>query len=238
MRQRIQGWLAASPREKAPRPCGAEGALDGRKPCQMGWYGFIADIGRGRTVLDVGCGSGEGLRLLTQHARQAVGIDLDDRLERADVDVRIQDISQVPDKSFDVVVCCDVIEHVVEDRAFIGQLFRVAREAVFVTTPNYTISRNRHPYHVREYTPAEFEALFAGRGALTVLAGSSRGLERVEIDRRGAYYLVNTLYAWKPAIPLAKVVKRLLRVKVWKHQAALVRLPGAGSAPGSPAVAA
>lgn len=237
MKKRLLDSLAVTPRHKTPKPCGSDDVLDGRKPCQMGWYEFIAGVGEGLSVLDVGCGSGEGLKVITQRAGTAVGIDLDERLHRSDVTIKIQSITEVPDKSFDLVVCLDVIEHVTEDRAFIAELFRVARKAVFVSTPNYTVSRNRHPYHVHEYTPGEFHQLFEGYGDITVYAGSSRGLERVEITRRAAYYLVNTLYAYKPTVLLAKVAKRLLGVKVWKHQAALVRLPGASVA-ASPAIAA
>jgi 2-polyprenyl-3-methyl-5-hydroxy-6-metoxy-1,4-benzoquinol methylase len=225
----LRRWLEVSPRFKVPRTCGDEELLKGRGPSQMEWYAYAAELCAGRTVLDVGCGSGEGLKLLTATASTALGIDLDTRLRRPDVRVEIKSIEDMPDKSFDVVVCMDVIEHVMDDRAFLDHLIRVARETVFVTTPNYTISRNRNPFHVREYTPKEFEALFIGRGRLTLLGGSARGAERVEISRRAAYFLVNDLYAWKPTLLAAKVLKRLLHVKVWKHQAAVLQLQPAGT---------
>ena len=204
----------------------------------MGWYEFAATLVDGQSVLDVGCGSGVGLKLLSSRATDALGIDLDERLQREDVEVRIQSISDVPDKSFDVVVSMDVIEHVQDDRAFVADLFRVARKAVFVTTPNYAVSRNRHPYHVREYTPGEFERLFRGYGHLELYAGSARGFERVPVTRRRAYFLVNALYCWKPTVLAAKVVKRLLGVRVWKHNAAFVRLPESAATTGAPAAAA
>jgi hypothetical protein len=34
--------------------------------------------------------------------------------------------------------------------------------------------------------------------------------------------LVNDLYAWKPTLLLAKLLKRVLRTRVWAHQAAWV----------------
>jgi len=238
MSNRLLNWLAVSPREKTPTPCGDDEILSGRKPAQMGWYQFAAGLAEGQSVLDVGCGSGEGLKVLAARASGALGIDLDNRLRRQDVDVRIQSISDVPDKSFDVVVSMDVIEHVQDDRAFIADLFRVARKAVFITTPNYAVSRNRHPYHVREYTPGEFERLFRDYGDLELYAGSAHGFERVPVTRRGAYFFVNALYCWKPTVLAAKVSKRLLGIKVWKHNAALVRLEGRAAAAGTPATAA
>jgi SAM-dependent methyltransferase len=222
-----------SPRPKAPKPCGTDEILDGRKPAQMGWYAFAADLFKGEEVLDVGCGSGEGLKLIAAQASRAAGIDLDDRLRRPDLDVEIKSIRDVPDKSFDNVVCFDVIEHVTEDAAFVADLFRVARKAVFITTPNYTMSRNRHPYHVREYTPAEFERLFRGYGALTLYAGSAHGFEQAVVRRRAAYFLVNALYTYTPTLLAAKILKRLLGVRIWKHNAALVRLPEQPMATGS-----
>jgi SAM-dependent methyltransferase len=216
--------LEVTPRHKTPKPCGDDALLAGRGPSQMGWYRFIAELVEGHSVLDVGCGSGEGLKVLAMRASYALGIDLDDRLRRSDVNVEIKSVTDVPDKSFDYVVCLDVVEHVEQDRAFVAELFRVARVAVFVSTPNYAMSFNRNPYHVREYTPRQFERLFEGYGALTLYAGTAKGLERVELTRRTAYFLVSSLYQWKPTVVAAKVLKRLLGVRVWGHQAALVRL--------------
>lgn len=223
--------LETTPREKSPRTCGDEATLSGRGPSQMGWYTFMAGVVEGQTVLDVGCGSGEGLRVLSQHASHALGIDLDERLQRSDVNVEIKSVVDIPDKSYDVVVCFDVIEHVEQDQAFLAELFRVARKAVFVTTPNYAMSFNRNPYHVREYTPREFARLFDGYGDVTLYAGTAKGREHQVLTRQTAYFLVNGLYQWKPTVLAAKVLKRLLGVKVWGHQAALVRLPAHATAP-------
>jgi 2-polyprenyl-3-methyl-5-hydroxy-6-metoxy-1,4-benzoquinol methylase len=237
MVQRLLARLEVSPREKAPRTCGDEAVLSGRGPSQMGWYAFAADLARGQTVLDVGCGSGEGLKVLAGKASYALGVDLDDRLTRPDVNVEIKSVTDVADKSFDVVVCLDVIEHVEQDRAFVSELFRVARKAVFVTTPNYAISFNRNPYHVREYSPHEFERLFHGKGSIALYAGTAKGKEIVPLTRRRAYFLVSSLYQWKPTTMAAKVLKRLLGVKVWSHQAAVVRLPEVAAGESSAAAA-
>lgn len=216
--------LEVTPRHKAPKPCGDEATLSGRGASQMGWYAFIADLVEGQSVLDVGCGSGEGLKVLSSRATYALGIDLDERLRRPDVNVEIKSVADMPDKSFDVVVSLDVIEHVEDDRAFLAELFRVARRAVFVTTPNYAMSFNRNPYHVREYTPREFGRLFDGYGTTTLYTGTAKGREYGVLTRRGPYFLVNALYTWKPTLLAAKILKRVLRVKIWAHQAALVRL--------------
>jgi len=207
---------------KEARECGDEHVLKGREPLQMGWYEFASTLAEGRTVLDVGCGSGEGLSLLATKAKKATGIDLDPRLKREDIE--ICDISQVPDKSYDLVVCIDVIEHVENDREFVRQLARVARDKLFVSTPNFTVSRNAHPYHVREYTPAEFENMFKEFQDVTLLGGNSSGEIRAEIKRRNTYHFINALYNARGTVLLAKVLKRVLFAKVWAHQAAVVEI--------------
>lgn len=61
--------------EKMAKECGDEDVLRGREPLQMGWYRFVTTLVRKKTVLAVGGGSGEGLRLLCSEASNAVGID-------------------------------------------------------------------------------------------------------------------------------------------------------------------
>jgi hypothetical protein len=53
----------------------------------------------------------------------------------------------------------DVIEHVEDDVAFLRHLLRVAREAVFLATPNWDRFRATNKYHFREYTADELDAL-------------------------------------------------------------------------------
>ncbi len=209
-------------RNKTAKECGDEHVLRGREPLQMGWYKFASTLVEGQTVLDVGCGSGEGLKLLQARAKEAIGLDLDPRLERKDI--RIGDISDLPDKSFDAVVCIDVIEHIGDDQAFVRQLVRVARNLVFVSTPNYTVSRNRHPYHVREYIPYELERMFLPFGRVQAWGGDSTGDLRQPITRKRLYYGINRLYNFGPTVLLAKILKRLLFTKMWAHQAVIVEL--------------
>jgi glycosyltransferase involved in cell wall biosynthesis/SAM-dependent methyltransferase len=213
-------------RGKTAQGCGDLHILAGREPLQMGWYAYAASLAKGRTVLDVGCGSGEGLKLLAAKASHAVGIDLDEQLRSDEPKIEIRSLSSVPDKSYDVVVCIDVIEHVKDDVGFARDLARVARETLFVSTPNYALSHNRHPYHVREYLPQDFEDLFRPLGRVTILAGDSAGKSPLEIRQRSKrlYYFLSSLYAHGVTAIVAKVLRRLLRVRILPHQAVLVRV--------------
>src|SRR5262245_34438606 len=98
-------------RFKTARICGDDGVEAGRQPIQMGWYSLAASLVQGMSVLDVGCGVGDGMVVISKHATSVAGIDLDVRLRRPDLDIQVRDITDVPDKSFDAVVSVDVIEH-------------------------------------------------------------------------------------------------------------------------------
>jgi 2-polyprenyl-3-methyl-5-hydroxy-6-metoxy-1,4-benzoquinol methylase len=220
----IASRFEVNPTSKPAKACGDDDLLAGRKPLQMGWYRLASSLVEGQTVLDVGCGSGEGLKLLAARARKAVGIDLDERMKREDLNVEIKSLSEVPDKSTDVSVCVDVIEHVEDDLGFIQQLIRVSRKLVFVSTPNYTASRNTWPYHVREYTPRQFERLFSPYGTVQIFGGDSSGEIVCEISAKSEYYFLNDLYCRPDTIWPARILRRILRARVWPHQAATISI--------------
>ena len=111
MWQTITDCFQVNPTSKSAKMCGDKDALSGRKPLQMGWYRLASNLAEGKTVLDVGCSAGEGLKLLADRAREAIGIDLDERMKREDLQIQIKSLSEVPDKSTDVSVSVDVIEH-------------------------------------------------------------------------------------------------------------------------------
>jgi hypothetical protein len=84
------------------------------------------------------------------------------------------------------------------------------------------VSRNEWPFHVREYTPRQFENLFAPYGKLRIFAGDSKGDMRQETKSKALYYFINDLYCRPATVWLAKIVKRIMFTRVWPHQAAIV----------------
>jgi len=102
-----------------------------------------------RTILEVGCGEGElALRLIVHH-REAFGgspqrfeaTDVDISRVPADLDpelvVKEASIYELPydDDAFDLVVCCEVLEHLGEPAQGLAELARVARRNVLLSTP-------------------------------------------------------------------------------------------------------
>ncbi len=107
------------------------------------------DLGLGREflagvrVLDVGCATGDFLRLAAElGAERTVGIDVSEEcvaLARADgLEVEQLELAQVR-QTFDVVAAWHVIEHVPDPVAFAADLARVTRDGglVLLETPVY-----------------------------------------------------------------------------------------------------
>ena len=130
---------------------------------------------RRKDVLDVASGEGYGTALLAQVARSAVGVErATDAVAHAaaayvaeNLRFTVGDARALPnpDQSFDVVVSFETIEHFAEHTEFLNEIRRVLRPGglLIVSTPdrdNYSPAETpANPYHVKEMSGAEFEAL-------------------------------------------------------------------------------
>jgi len=82
-------------------------------------------------------------------------------------DVIIEDMtkSTLQDKSYDAVVCVEVIEHVAEDEVFLNNIAKVIKKDgwAYFTTPNGDYIKNegpnKNPDHVRHYTRSQLQSL-------------------------------------------------------------------------------
>lgn len=122
-----------------------------------------------REVLDAGCGTGANLRRWAKwKPDRLVGVDIDHgalqhcrtRVPEA-LFVRA-DLTRLPlaNRSFDLAICTDVIEHIADDVGVLSELRRVLRPdgMVVLTTPAYRAAyshHDRHLQHVRRYDAAD-----------------------------------------------------------------------------------
>lgn len=180
----------------------------GREPVQLGWYKFSSRFCAGKNVLDVGCGMGEGLAILSQVARTARGIDRDERLKKPSVEIK--DIKDLEAKSIDVITCIDVIEHVEEDIDFARQLVRVARHELLISTPNWTVSRCKWPYHVREYMPHQIYRIFRPFGIVEMYKGNYDGTIHYKVKHFWAYATLNLLRVFPLTSQVIRVINHFL----------------------------
>jgi 2-polyprenyl-3-methyl-5-hydroxy-6-metoxy-1,4-benzoquinol methylase len=97
----------------------------------------------GKSLLDYGCGRGETLDLARQAGFKVQGADIDPecvRLSRRYGPACALDsaapLAQFGERSFDVVTCFHVLEHVENPKQVLGAIARIAREQVVLAVPN------------------------------------------------------------------------------------------------------
>ena len=140
-------------------------------------YLWARPLAAGRDVLDAGCGVGYGTALLAGGgAASALGVDVSAgaiEAARAEAGGRAQfevaDIERldVPDASFDLVTCFEVIEYVEHPELALDELRRVLRPGglLLISSPNRGVYPPGNRWHANEYTSAEIEAGLRSRFA-------------------------------------------------------------------------
>lgn len=151
----------SSPILRQPVPCGKDDDVSWyRTAAHNAWYEWFGSLSKGKSILDVGAGMCEGMRILDKYSPDVRGIEVDERLLKLDLRLSLKTLDEIPDNSVDVITCVDVIEHVVEDVKLMDDMKRVAKEMIFVTTPCYARSRCGNIAHCREYTIPQFMNFF------------------------------------------------------------------------------
>lgn len=137
-------------------------------------YFFARPFTESRRVLDIACGTGYGLGILRDRAAGVVGVDvaLDAaRVARGETEVLVAEGTRLPfaDRSFDVVVSFETIEHLMDRTRFVSELSRVLSVdgLLVLSTPNANHTRPvngkpKNPFHHHEYTPDELRAELLG----------------------------------------------------------------------------
>jgi O-antigen biosynthesis protein len=143
------------------------------------WAARIAGAGK---VLDAGCGIGRGTACLATYAHEAIGVDISPAaIEEAKTAFGDQarfheaDVRHLPfgDGEFDVVVCFEVIAHVLDTELVLDELHRVLRPGgmLLISSPNRDVYPAGNPLHLREMTRDELEEHLASRFANVALYG-------------------------------------------------------------------
>lgn len=113
---------------------------------------YINKFHKPPNVLDIGCGFGRNLLAVADRIEAGIGIDPSDRAIKKAKDVcdflDVENLEFVngigedipfPENSFDMIICFDVLEHVINPKALIDEIMRVLKQegtAIFFTGCN------------------------------------------------------------------------------------------------------
>jgi 2-polyprenyl-3-methyl-5-hydroxy-6-metoxy-1,4-benzoquinol methylase len=139
-------------------------------------YRFALAHVQGRRVLDIACGEGYGAAALQQAgAVSLTGVDIsleacEHASKRYGIQTKLGDAKKIPlpDKSLDVVVSFETIEHTDNPNLFLDECARVLAPGgkLVISTPNLDsrdASASKNPFHLKELSAEEFVAALKNR---------------------------------------------------------------------------
>ena len=150
---------------------------------------------RPRSLLDAGCGEGESLeRLRPVLPDRVAGFDLNQ--ESVDFAAKrlpeytfsVENIYELPfaDNAFDVVMCCEVLEHLDDPGAALRELGRVAKRRLILSVPHepwfqlgslargkYVSTLGNHPEHINHWNPQTFREFLRDNGMQKTRIGTA-----------------------------------------------------------------
>ncbi len=136
-------------------------------------YESVKELLKDKTVLDIASGSGYGTYLLAEKAKKIYGVDVDeDAVEYAkrnyggkNIEYLLGDAEKIPleDKSVDVVVTFETIEHIKDYKKFMREIKRVLKPGGFavISTPNDPEFPEGNHFHLHEFEEKELGLLIA-----------------------------------------------------------------------------
>jgi ubiquinone/menaquinone biosynthesis C-methylase UbiE len=122
---------------------------------------------KGKTVLDIACGSGYGTKILAKTAAKVYGVDINkDSVDYAkqnfaadNIEYRMGDAVKIPleDESIDTIVTFETIEHVKKYRQYLEESKRVLKTGgqFIVSTPNKGEFAKGNEFHEHEFDHSE-----------------------------------------------------------------------------------
>ena len=127
-------------------------------------------------VLDAGCGVGYGAALLAEKVAQVTAVDASADAEalhkkhfaRDNVDFLCANLFEAAlAPTYDAVVSFEFLEHIEKAERAV-KLFGTLSRVLICSTPNEDVRPHKqepvNPFHVRHYTPGDFENLLAAGG--------------------------------------------------------------------------
>lgn len=134
-------------------------------------YLAVEDIVKGKIVLDIASGSGYGTKILAKNAKKVFGVDVNETAVHyaeknygaKNIEYLIGNGEQIPlpDKSVDVVITFETIEHIADYKKFLDEVKRVLKDdgLAVVSTPNDLEFAEGNHFHLHEFEYKELTSL-------------------------------------------------------------------------------
>lgn len=181
-------------------------------------YYAILDMLKDKVVLDAACGEGYGSFILSRHAKQVYGIDIDkasvlqaqSKYVVKNLSYKNASIEKLPfeDQSIDVVVSFETIEHVNEkiQQEFLKEAKRVLKKdgILIISTPDKAHYSDKYNYqnefHTKEFYFEEFQVFLSQEFSNVHLY--NQGFESVSIissqhQSNNGYHFLNQQESWR-----------------------------------------
>lgn len=154
-------------------------------------YLFASHYVKGKTVLDLACGTGYGSYLLATKgkAKKIFSVDISPKAiqyaKKNYSDSKInyfvdkaELIENIKDNSIDIFVSFETIEHIKKQDAFLKQVKRVMKDdgILIVSTPNTINYPEGNHYHVKELTLKQFNKLLSSTFSNVKIVGQKYSL--------------------------------------------------------------
>jgi len=127
------------------------------------WVLQRIDVGKNKSLLDVGCGRGHCIEKFLGIGLEVTGCDIYQKPTVATASRYVQgNVESLPfkDRSFDIVTCFHTLEHVRRLGAALHELKRVARNRLFLIVPQQRFFRFTLDLHIHFfYSQAYFRSL-------------------------------------------------------------------------------
>ena len=139
-------------------------------------YHFASEFCKGKNVLEVACGSGQGLGFLAECAESIVGGDYDEKLVKCankyykgNIEITQLDAHNLrfKDNRFDVVILFEAIYYLLQPEKFVSEAYRILRKKgvlIMCTVNKDWYGFNPSPYSHKYFSASELSVLLKQNG--------------------------------------------------------------------------
>lgn len=197
-------------------------------------YEYAKNFVKGKKVLDYGCGSGYGTKMLSENAESVIGVDISKEAidfaqnNYSSPNLEFKTIPEISDEKFDVITSFQVIEHVPNDNKYVEDLKKLLNPGghLLISTPDKTnrlfnhIQQPWNIFHLKEYTAGSLQRLlqkyFSQVEVLKI--GSDSDLILEEINRTKKQKILTlpctlSIYSYPVRVFLLNALRSLFELK-------------------------